>query len=267
MGLSFHYLSFPSTAARERMFESTSIDPERLLEFVGDHELAVVLVSLHPVHSFNPSLGRYLQELQDSAIAVGTVDFVTLMISGGGALPVLRQGLRDCGGPASFGVLPGYWLFRRGTVIGWDAGLPGTGDAPAIGQGAFLGLLMSGLTSDVTYARRALRFATEEVTARRVFGTFREAVAGGDGPRKPPPRAARPRIDEELAWAYQTLGVAPDATDREVQDAWRERRKAAHPDHASQDPVEFERRSRLSADINCARDVIFAHRGTRRRTA
>jgi curved DNA-binding protein CbpA len=56
------------------------------------------------------------------------------------------------------------------------------------------------------------------------------------------------------------LGVLPTATDREVHDAWRRRRMEHHPDRASHDRAEFDRLSRLSADINRARDVIVAYR-------
>jgi curved DNA-binding protein CbpA len=60
--------------------------------------------------------------------------------------------------------------------------------------------------------------------------------------------------------------VLPTATDREIHEAWRKRRKQNHPDHAAQDPAEFARRSRFSAEINRARDIIENHRsgGARR---
>ncbi|HEX8110135.1 MAG TPA: J domain-containing protein, partial [Kofleriaceae bacterium] len=80
---------------------------------------------------------------------------------------------------------------------------------------------------------------------------------------RPPPDPPRTTTDELLR-AYQTLGVSPTATDEEVQQAWRRLRVELHPDAAAGDPVEFERRSRLSAELNRARDIIFAHR---RRTA
>jgi curved DNA-binding protein CbpA len=70
-----------------------------------------------------------------------------------------------------------------------------------------------------------------------------------------------------LYWAYQVLGVLPTATDREVHEAWRRRRAETHPDHAGSDPAEFERRSRLSCDINLARDIIVKHRHPNTRSA
>jgi hypothetical protein len=36
-----------------------------------------------------------------------------------------------------------------------------------------------------------------------------------------------------------------------------------HPDHAAANPGEFERRSRISCDINRARDIIESHRSGR----
>ena len=71
---------------------------------------------------------------------------------------------------------------------------------------------------------------------------------------------------DDVFWAYQTLGVLPTATDREIHEAWRRKRRETHPDHAAGDAAEFERRSRLSRDLNRARDIIAAYRsgGARR---
>jgi DnaJ-class molecular chaperone len=70
-----------------------------------------------------------------------------------------------------------------------------------------------------------------------------------------------------VLWAYQTLGVLPSVSDREVQQAWRKRRIENHPDSAAHDPVEFQRLSRISSDLNRARDIILRHRGREKRAA
>ena len=124
--------------------------------------------------------------------------------------------------------------------------------------------MWSGISSDLTFVRQALLLAADQVAAERIAAT----VPSGDRRRADAPGGAtrhRALLADELYWAYQILGVLPTATDREVHEAWRRRRAETHPDHAALDPAEFERRSRVSRDINLARDIIVNHRypGTR----
>jgi len=251
------------------MCDPVAVDPARLVDFVGRPSLTVVFLSVHAAHPFNRSLCRYLGKEPAEDIAYGTVDFIDLVMSGGQVLPFLHAGLYSVGAPSSFGVLPGYWLFRAGEVLAWDSGLPTIDDAKALARSAFLGALWSGLTRDLTFVGRALRSAADDITARRIGLAFQEASKGTrSSTRRPPPGDGWSSTDD-LQRAYDLIGVRPDATDQQVQDAWRKRRVEFHPDRAAQDPAEFERLSRLSAELNRARDVIMNHRaGTAgRRTA
>ena len=249
--------------------EPIPIDAARFFDFIADPALAVLFVSIHPAHRFNRALRQHLASQHPDEITFGSISFRDLVLNGGPALSFLQQGLEACGGPSSFGVLPGYWLVRRGEVLAWDAGLPTTADAGTLAQGALLGAIWSGLTRNLSFVAQALRLAADEVAARRMAAAFHTAAVAPESsrPRRPPP-ASRSTIDE-LARAYQTLGVSPTATDQDVQQAWRRRRVELHPDAAVRDPAEFERRSRISVELNRARDIIFAHRGgtAGRRTA
>jgi hypothetical protein len=245
------------------MSEPVAVDPSHLLEFVGRPSLSVVFVSVHAAHAFNRSVCHYLDEGADEEVAYGEIPFLDLILSGGPALPVLHQGLQACGGPASYGVVPGYWLFRGGEVLAWDGGLPTVGDARAVARSALLGALWSSLTRNLAFIGQALRFASEEITAQRVAVSFRAAAAARrPASHRPPPRQAWTPADE-LSRAYQVLGVPRDATDEEVHAAWRRLRVENHPDRAAQDPAEFARLSRLSAILNRARDVIMSNRSPR----
>ena len=245
------------------MSDNRRIDAARFFEFIRDAELAVVFVSVHPLHRFNRVLARQLTtEYKD--IAIGTVDLAALLASGPSVLRFLHQGLRTCHAPSAFGVLPGYHLFRRGEMLAWDAGLPGFHDVTALARSAMLGAVWSGVSSDLTFIQQALHLAADQTAAERIALLFRQAIAAARARREAPRQTEAPPVDE-LYWAYETLGVLPTATDREVHEAWRRRRAEAHPDQAANDPVEFERRSRLARDINLARDIIVNHRypGTR----
>jgi hypothetical protein len=240
------------------MSEPVPIDGARLFEFIGGAETAVVLVSVHPWQAFNRALQQELQaELPD--VALGTVDITDLVIRGGPALRFLHQGLHRCGAPTAFGVLPGYCLFRGGRMLAWDAGLPDFADVAANARSAVLGALWSSVTHDASFVGHALHMAAEQVAAQHTAARFRRAIAEENEPRNAGGRDPSPPRDD-VYWAYQVLGVSPSATDREVHDAWRRRQKENHPDHAAQDPVEFERRTRVSAEINRARDIILEFR-------
>ncbi len=246
------------------MKRPTPIDTARFFEFLQDSDLAVVFVSAHPLHRFNRALARQLAK-EHEGIAIGSIDLGRLVLSGPSVLRFLHQGLRACGAPSAFGVLPGYHLFRSGEMLAWDAGLPALDDVAALARSALLGAVWSGVSSDWTFVRQAVQFAADQAAAERIASKFRQAAAGARVHREHGRGAAEAPPVDELYWAYQVLGVLPTATDREVHEAWRRRRAEVHPDLAGDDPLEFDRRSRLSRDINHARDVIVNQRypGTR----
>jgi hypothetical protein len=244
--------------------EPISVAAADLFEFIRGSRLAVLLVSLHSSHTFNSALAKQLVEDHDT-IALGTIDLGSLLTSGGPALRYLHQGLRRCRAPSLFGVLPGYYLFRSGALVAWDAGLPTVADATAIARSALLGAVWSGVSRDVSFVQQALRLAADHAAGQRVAAAFRYVIESPAADRQTSsgPDAAPA---DDVYWAYQTLGVLPTATDREIHEAWRRKRRDDHPDHAVGDAAEFERRSRASRDINRARDIIAQYRsgGARR---
>ena len=246
------------------MTEPVAVDAAHFLEFIGGSRLAVILVSVHPLHTFSRPLARQLAA-EHPDIALGTIHLYDLIVEGGPALRFLHEGLRSCGAPSALGVVPGYCLFRAGELLAWDAGLPTFGDVEAMARSALLGVIWSGLTHDAAFVRQALHLAADQVAAQRIAVRFRHILADGAG--RPAPDPPRPPPIEDLAWAYQLLGVPPTATDREVHEAWRKKRMEAHPDHAAQNPAEFDRRHRLSVEINRARDIIVNHRAGEARRA
>src|SRR5262245_48739884 len=134
------------------MREPVAVDPASLLDFISRPALTVVFVSVHSAHAFNPSLFQYLGgKEQTDEVTFGAMDFMELMLGGRPALPFLHEGLYACGAPSSYGVLPGYWLFRQGEVLAWDSGLPSVHDAKAVARSALLGALWSGLTRNMAF--------------------------------------------------------------------------------------------------------------------
>ena len=240
------------------MTEPESVDAAHFFDFIGTPGLKVILLSVHPAHTFSPSLHQQLSD-DHAAMTFGTVGLTDLIVRGGPAVPFLSREFRECGPSWALGILPGYCLFRGADMLSWDAGLPIATEAGGILRGTLLGMILTAFTNDVSFTARALHYAADHIAARRVVLKFRQAATDPGPRRSTTGRSSDPPIDE-LRWAYQQLGVPSTATDREVHRAWRRKRLENHPDHAGADRVEFERRSRISADINRARDIIVSHR-------
>jgi hypothetical protein len=251
------------------MGQPVPIDPARFFEFVGSAPVVVVFVSIHPLHAVNPALSGHLAGDGDDEVRFGTVPLAELMLASAGALPYLHQRLRACGAPSFFGVTPGYWLFHGGEMIAWQSGLPAAGDLKAIARSGLLGVIWSGLSRNISFLGEAFQLAASEAAAQRVAGVFRQAVADHRAGRRAPFAEDAAGSPDEILRAYRMLGLRPDASDAEVNEAWRKRRMETHPDRAGEDPAEFERRNRMSAEINLARDVILNQRARpgRRATA
>jgi hypothetical protein len=231
-----------------------SIEGARLLDFIRTADTAVVLVSVHRVHAFNPSLARRLAAAQPD-IELGVVSVFDLLATGRAAVPFLVAGLKAHEAPMSFGVLPGYYLFSRGQMLAWDAGLPTMADGEPIAGSLLLGTIWSGVTRDFSFITQALRLAADETGAQRVATRFSDLL----GRRRTAHEHARryqSGPNGDVKWACKILNVQPDAGEREIQKAWRRCRIAHHPDRA-RDQSDFERRSRLSVDINHARDILL----------
>ena len=120
-----------------------------MFQFIGSAPLAVLLVSVHRRHTFSKPLMTQLRR-DHPGIALGIISLTDLMMSGGPALRFLHYGLRTCGAPASFGILPGYFLFRGGDMLAWDSGLPTFADIEAIARSGLLGVVWSGVTRDLS---------------------------------------------------------------------------------------------------------------------
>ncbi|MEQ1731390.1 MAG: DnaJ domain-containing protein, partial [Vicinamibacterales bacterium] len=220
---------------------------------------AALLLSVHPYHTFAPPIVGRLSQF-DREMALGVVSLPELILHAGPALHFVAAGLQRCGIPFLQGLLPGYCFFRRGTMLAWHPGLPTPHDAAVLARGALFGALWAAASGDVRHLLNGIRSAAEHAAADHVVGHF-EAAAREDQTAGGPGGSDAPRpTGEDLSWAYARLGVDASASDHEINTAWKRLRILHHPDHAAEDPAEFQRRSRLSADVNRARDIITASR-------
>lgn len=245
------------------MREPTEIEPGAFFDFIGQPGLVLVFVPVHIAHRYNPALARHLSKDEAETVEFGRIGLIELVLGFPPAAMFLAQGLAACGVSVPLAVAPGYYLFRDGQLLAWESGFVAPADLPRMIGPSLLGLVGYAFTQNRGILLTTMRLGMREASARRLAARFREAA------ERPPPSAApppppppRPPRDELLA-AYSVLGVAPTATDREVNRAWRKLQSELHPDLAANDPTEHARRTRLMSELNRAREVIRRHRGRR----
>ena len=235
------------------MSRADQIGAARLLEFIGGPGEAVVLVSLHPAHEFSAALERRLMA-EHADVRLGRVSALELVAAGGAAVQFLSTNLHARGVRTPFAVLPGYYLFSGGRLLAWDAGLPGLEDGRSIAGSLLLGTICAGVTRDMSFIVQALRLAADESGAARVTTRFHDILARHRGQKTG--GASRARSSDDVQWACALLGVKQTASNRDIHRAWKRRRVECHPDRA-RNRADFKRRSRISADINRARDILL----------
>ena len=238
------------------MSEPLPVDAAHFFEFIDRPGLAVLLLSVHQRHTFSEVLARQLSA-EHQGIALGTIGLVELISTGGPAVAYLHNGFQACG-VSALGALPGYCLFRQAELLAWDSGLPTFAEVEVIGRSALVGLVFSGITNNLSFIGTGAAAGVR--SCRRRSRLARILRSRGQRARRRPGTQSSPPPVDDVRWAYDVLGVQPTATDREVHQAWRRRRIEVHPDSAVGDAIEFERRSRISVDVNRARDIILTDR-------
>jgi hypothetical protein len=241
----------------DAMSEPIDVEPPRFFEFITRPGLVVVFLSLHPALPYNDALTRHLRDPGGGPVPRGRVVLVELLLASAPAFAFLQQGVRACGVSRVFDVLPGYYLFEHGRMIAWESGFPTTADLDTILGASLLGAIGWVVSREPMLVAKAVYFGACEAVGARMAAQFERAAAE---PRTHAQREAPPPPIDELLHAYRLLGIDPSASDDQVNTAWRKRQAELHPDRAARDPAEFERRSRIAADLNRAREIIRRHR-------
>jgi hypothetical protein len=241
------------------------LDEASFFDFVAQPAPSVVFLSLHRIHAFSEALPQRVLEAGLEGASFGCVALVDLFRS----QQVVRFLARECSRcPMPYrGVLPGYYLFFESELVAYDAGLPLRSDVNQLLRGAAFGAVLYGTTGRPSHLLNAVVGAANGAASQRIAAGFAHAFEARRTRPREAQAAAHEPTESELTWAYGTLGVMPNASDAEVNQAWRKLRLAHHPDHAGSDPEEFVRRTHRSQELNHARDIIFAHRESQRSAA
>jgi len=230
--------------------------PDALVDFLSGEGPAVLYVQPSPALPFNPLLASQLRR-DLPALRCGALLLSAALEAGGGAL-VLLQHLCVAEGRGPRRLLPGYFLFQSGgRLLCYEGALPALGDLPALAAGGIVGWAAAQVLGRPKLFARALWATAQMGPAQRVSRRFVAALGeapAGDTASPPPPPPPPPRSD--LDRAYRILGVSPRAPLEEIHAAWRRLRAQHHPDLVVDDPAEYARRTRTSAELNWAWALI-----------
>ncbi len=239
------------------------LHPAGALPFIEAEGPGVLFVSLHPEHRFNDALHRCAATSDAEPVRLGEVGLFELIAARSPALFVMRQGLHILDRAQWGDILPGYYAFEGAQLVDFDIGLLSMADAGLVARSSVLGAAASLIRRDSSFLLMSLRMGAQEAVGRRMYERFVASWAeqrANPRPPPPPPPTGDPEGIDDVTEAYRVLGVSSTASDAEVKAAWRALLLANHPDHAASDPVEFDRRCRVSARINNARERIEQHR-------
>lgn len=173
--------------------------------------------------------------------------------------------------------LPGYYMFARGELRAHDLGLPDVTSDPKAFAGAVAWLF--GATHDARSVAEAGRLATHLTAAHRIIQTLSSKLRPQDrtaqhaGPSNeshcaPPRQGSRraPRVPaggarDELAIAFELLGLPVDAPQLAVKNRYRALAKQWHPDRLAGDQAREREAAIRMQHINLAYAVICRARG------
>lgn len=198
-------------------------------------------------------------------VRLGVVDLSALDWSPHAKLSVLDK-LKDLQlQPDTQGEPPaGYYLFAGGRPIAFH---PGRVDFTKDENPLMLGVI-TGIFGAVAESKELAQLGSHIAkwnAGERVAKAFAEAIrrhsskrTAGEADAQPPP--VDESVDQVLRRAYAALNLSPSASNEEVIAAHRRLVRECHPDRFAGNPIEQERATRRTAELNAARDFILGRR-------
>ena len=240
---------------------------EDLPGFISSAPITVVFVSAGFALGNQTLLGN-LAERYGSQIAFGVLPSTGVDVNAWWLEQLRRVGLPDRA------VLPGYYLLRNGTLLGWH---PGSFEQEVVSKafkwiGVGVGVLEHFLGGKSLGRAISSGFATYEffpaAAAFQFFSQLLDDPFAGEyqqrreGSRRDEERRQRQDrvVENALDEAYRVIGMSPSATDEALRREYKRLSFANHPDRA-RDPSERARREEFMKRLNQAYGIIAAARG------
>ncbi len=239
----------------------TKLKPQELASFINANPLSVVRIALDDEAVFNNALYSQLKLYQKKSSNIAILNMQNADYSDAYIQSLIKAEMPRIGLISSDTFLPGYYLFKKGTLAAYH---PGTFDISKLDPKLQEGFMWTGLALAAIFSLIAGSFiaglltfsATMEAsTGMNIFQFFKEVLE------------ARTEIDfrkrqkfiflSELDKAYALLKISKSATDNEVKTAWKKMVLKSHPD---KNPDNVEAATKLTVQLNEAYDIITNHR-------
>jgi hypothetical protein len=247
------------------------VTASNLASFIGSAEITVIRVTTRPGIHFNAFLEGQLKAAFPGRTKTGCLhirpnDYRNTVIK-----EFLRSWIPKIGLAGTNSILPGYYLFQKGSLLAYH---PGTIDLNQTDlqvqkvtfiAGSILGILIGLLEKSTLKGVQTFAATMEAPTGMKVFEFFKKALYSKTFNYSQQQKHAQQDIlDEEIKKAYKLLNVLPTATDAEVRRARNIAIKAVHPD---KNGLNQEACNQLTAEINNAYELITKSRAKARAKA
>lgn len=239
--------------------EIEEVNQNTLPQFISSRQICVLSAQTNFELGFNYILKTQLQHRFQDRINLGLMDLSKVDHNNRTINEFVKTWMPKIGLPPSNSIFPGYYLFKNGKLIAHHAGTIDRSEVDANLQGmaaiigAITGLIVGIAEKDTWKGLEAFLKTMEAPQAFKVLTFFTQVL--GEKNSSESRQRQEEVFSDELENAYKLLGVTPSATDEEIKKAWKSLQLKFHPD-MTQDSNEKERRTKLIAEINNARDLI-----------
>ena len=241
--------------------EQNEIVTSTLSNFIRSQEICVLRANLSSILGFNIVLQLHLKQEFQGKINIGWIDLTKVNHKEAIIKEFLKEWMPKIGLPSTHSILPGYYLFKNGKLVAYHPGTIEQTKANLQEQGiatiisAFAGIIVGLVAKDASKGMEAFIHGMEAPPSLKVFEFFKKILGATNSSYSQ--QKQKIVYDDELLNAYRILGVSPDVSDKDLKKAWIKLIVKFHPDKSQTD---IEERTRISAEINNAYDLIVKSR-------
>lgn len=237
------------------------VNPAEMPAFISFKKACVIQATIGSKTEFNPTLYSSLRTYLKWPFSIGSVDIEQIDYVDPFVKQLIGKQMTGIGLIASDTLLPGYYLFKKGTLAAYH---PGTFDVSrlnadvlkttmkiAAGISILAGLLLKSVASGLEMFAKF----SEVPTGMSIFEFFKEVLEARSDVDvlKKQQTIFRSEIDK----AYALLGISSLVTDEEVKAAYKKKIKECHPDT---NPENKEASTKLTVKVIEAFELITAER-------
>jgi hypothetical protein len=210
------------------------LKPTELSAFISLKKACVIQATIGSTTEFNSTLYTNLRNYLQWPFSIGSIDSEQIDYHNPFVKKLIVEQMNSIGLIASDTLMPGYYLFKKGTLVAYH---PGTFDVSrldaevlnttmkiAAGISILAGLLLKSVASGLEMFAKF----SEVPTGMSIFEFFKEVLESKNDVDviKKQQTIFRSEIDK----AYALLGISSSATDDEVKAAFKKKIKECHPD-------------------------------------